>query len=80
MQYSSPVSGDRKCQILTVWFLLLDDEPISRSHFSSVLHILPLKQYKGLISMKSMKTQIFLQKNACGLAIFLKFLTSMVIQ
>jgi hypothetical protein len=28
-----------------VWFLLLDNEPISGSHFSSFLHILPVKQY-----------------------------------
>jgi hypothetical protein len=42
-----PVSGDRTCQILTVWFLSLDDEPIRGSHFSSFLHILPLKQYNG---------------------------------
>jgi hypothetical protein len=47
MQDSSPVSGGSTCQMLTVWFLLLDNEPISRSHFFSVLHILPLKQYKG---------------------------------
>jgi hypothetical protein len=41
------VSGDRTCQILKVWFLLVDKEPISGSHFSRFLHILPLKQYKG---------------------------------
>jgi hypothetical protein len=46
-QDSSPVSGDRTCQILTAWFLLLDKEPISGSHFSSFLHNFPLKQYKG---------------------------------
>jgi hypothetical protein len=44
MQHSSPVSGDRTCQILTVWFLLLDKEPSSGSLFFSFLHILPLKQ------------------------------------
>ena len=40
-------SGGSTCQILTVRFLILDNEPISGSHFSSFLHILPLKQYKG---------------------------------
>ncbi len=35
-------------------------EPISGSHFSSFLQILPLKQYNGWISMKSMKRQIIL--------------------
>ncbi len=49
-------------QNFEVWFLLQDNEPISRSYFSSFLHILPLKQYTGWISMKSMKTQIILQK------------------
>ncbi len=49
-------------QNFEVWFLLQDNEPISRSPFSSFLHILPLKQYTGWISMKSMKTQIILQK------------------
>ncbi len=44
-QASSPVSDDSKCQIFTVWFLILDNEPISGSHFSSFLHIFPLKQY-----------------------------------
>ncbi len=39
----------------------MDNEPISGSHFSSFLHILPLKLYNGWISMKSMKTQIILQ-------------------
>jgi hypothetical protein len=34
-------------QTFEVWFLLLDNEPISGSHFSSFLYILPLKQYKG---------------------------------
>jgi hypothetical protein len=60
-QASSPVSEDSKCQIFTVWFLILD-----KAHqwvsLSSLLHIFPLKQYKGLISMKSKKTQIILQK------------------
>jgi hypothetical protein len=41
-QDSSPVSGDSTCQIFTVWFLLLDNEPNSGSPFSSFLHILPL--------------------------------------
>jgi hypothetical protein len=44
------------------WFLLLDNAPISGSNFSSFLHILPLEQYKGWLSMKSKKTQIILQK------------------
>jgi hypothetical protein len=39
MQDSSPVSGDSTCQILTVWILLLDNEPISGSHFSRFLNI-----------------------------------------
>jgi hypothetical protein len=60
-QASSPVSEDSKCQIFTVWFLILD-----KAHqwvsLSSFLHIFPLKQYKGLISMTSKKTQIILQK------------------
>jgi hypothetical protein len=48
-------------QIFEVCFLLLDNEPISWSHFSIFLHILHLKQYNGRISMKSMKTHIILQ-------------------
>ena len=47
MQDSPPVSGDITFQIFTVWFLLLDNDPISWSHFSSFLHIFPLKKYKG---------------------------------
>jgi hypothetical protein len=42
-----PVTMAYKHQILTVSFLLLDNEPIRGSHFFSFLHILPLKQYKG---------------------------------
>ncbi len=40
-------------QNFEVWFLSLGSEPISGSHLSSFLHILPLKQYNGCISMKS---------------------------
>ncbi len=47
-------------QKFEVWFFFLDNEPISGSYFSSFLHILPLKQYNGLISMKSMKNLIIL--------------------
>jgi hypothetical protein len=39
-------------EILLFSYSLLGNEPISRSHFSSFLHILPLKQYKGRISIK----------------------------
>ncbi len=35
----------------------------------------PLKQYKGWILMKRMKTQIILQKNTCGLSIFFTMVT-----
>jgi len=45
-------------QNFEVWFFLLDKEPNSGSHSSSFLHILPLKQYNGWISMKSMRTKI----------------------
>jgi len=37
-----------------------NDELIRASHFSSFLHILPLKQYNSWISKKNMKTQIIL--------------------
>jgi hypothetical protein len=36
------VSRAYKCQIFKVCFLLLDNEPMSGSHFSSFLHISPL--------------------------------------
>ncbi len=53
------VSSAYKCK---VWFLSKDESPsVGGSHFSSFLHILPLKQYSGWISMKSMKRQIILQ-------------------
>jgi hypothetical protein len=34
-------------QNFEVLFLLLDNEPVSGSHFSSFLHLLPLKQFNG---------------------------------
>ncbi len=34
-------------QDFEVWFLLLDNKPVSGSHFSRFLHILPPKQYNG---------------------------------
>ena len=57
---SYPVTRAYTMQNFEVWFLSLDDEPIRGSHFSSFLHILPLNQYNGWISMKSMKRQFFL--------------------
>jgi hypothetical protein len=78
-QDSSPVSGDRTYQIVIVWFLLLDKEPISGSHFSSFLHFLPLKQYKGWFSMKSIKHKLFCRK-CLWVSYFYKFLTSLVLQ
>ncbi len=54
---SYPVSRAHKCKF-EVWFLWLDNEPISGAYFSTFLHILPLKQSNGWISMKSMKRQI----------------------
>jgi hypothetical protein len=41
-QLAGPINAN-----FEVWFLLLDNEPISGSHFSSFLHILPLKLYNG---------------------------------
>ncbi len=47
-QYSSPVTGGVcKCHIFTFSYLLLGNKPISGSHFSILLHISPLKEYKG---------------------------------
>ncbi len=59
-QISYPVSRAYTMQNSEVWFHSLDDEPIRGSHFSSFLHILPLKLHNCWISMKSMKTQIIL--------------------
>jgi hypothetical protein len=44
---SYPVTKACTMQNSEVWFLSLDDEPIRVYHFSSFLHILPLKQYNG---------------------------------
>jgi hypothetical protein len=57
-----------KHKILTVCSLLLDNEPISGSHFSSFLHILPVKQYNGLNFNENYEN--YSTVNACGLAIF----------
>ena len=55
-----PVNRAYTCQIFSFSYSLLGNEPIGGSHFSSFLHILPLKQYKGRISIKSMKMKIIL--------------------
>ena len=47
-------------QILQFSYFLPGNEPIRGSHFSSFQHILPLKQYNGWISIKSIKTKIIL--------------------
>ncbi len=57
---SYPVTRAYTHKILLFSYSLLGNEPISGSHFSSFLHILPLKQYKGRISIKSMITKIIL--------------------
>jgi hypothetical protein len=49
---SYPVTRAYTHEILLFSYSLLGNEPISGSHFSSFLHILPLKQYKGRISIK----------------------------
>ena len=49
-------------QNFEVWLLLLDNETISGSHFSSFLHILPLKQFNGWISIKVWKDKLFYSK------------------
>ncbi len=54
-----PVNRAYTCQIFSFSYSL-GNEPISGSHFSSFLLILPLKQYKGWISIKSLKTKIIL--------------------
>ena len=71
---SYPVTKAYTHKILLFSYSLLGNKPISGSHFSSFLHILPIKQYKYRISIKSMKTKIILYYvNACGLAIFSNF-------
>ncbi len=57
---SHPVNRAYTHQILQFSYFLLGNEPIRGSHFSSFLQILPLKQYKGWISIKSIKTKIIL--------------------
>ncbi len=47
-RFSYPVTRAYTQQILIFSYLSLVDEPIRGSHFSSFLHILPLKQYNGL--------------------------------
>jgi hypothetical protein len=44
---SHPVNRAYTYQILQFSYFLLGNEPIRGSHFSSFLHILPLKQYNG---------------------------------
>ena len=44
---SHPVNRAYTHQILQFSYFLLGNEPIRGSHFSSFLHILPLKQYNG---------------------------------
>jgi hypothetical protein len=69
-QFSYPVSMAYICKNSDVWFLSLNNEPISGSHFSCFLHILPLKQYNGGILMKETN---YSSGNDCGLAIFSNF-------
>jgi hypothetical protein len=57
---SHPVNRAYTHKILQFSYSLLGNEPIRGSHFSSFLHILPLKQYNGLISIKRIKTKIIL--------------------
>ncbi len=57
---SYPVTRAYTHKSLLFSYSLLGNEPMSGSHFSSFLHILPLKQYKCRISIKSMKTKIIL--------------------
>jgi hypothetical protein len=45
----------------------------SGSHFSSFLHMLPLKQYNGWISNEKYEKTNYSTVNACGLAIFTNF-------
>ncbi len=44
---SYPVNRAYTHKILLFSYSLLGNEPIKGSHFSSFLHILPLKQYNG---------------------------------
>jgi hypothetical protein len=44
---SHPVNRAYSHQILQFSYFLQGNEPIRGSHFSSFLHILPLKQYNG---------------------------------
>jgi hypothetical protein len=44
---SYPVTRAYTHKILQFSYSLLGNEPIRGSHFSSFLHILPLKQYNG---------------------------------
>jgi hypothetical protein len=53
-----PVSRAYTCQIFSFSYSLLGNEPISGSHFSSFLRILPLTN-KGRISIKSLKKKLF---------------------
>jgi hypothetical protein len=57
---SYPVTRAYTHKMLLFSYSLLGNEPMSGSRFSSFLHILPLKQYKCRISIKSMKTKIIL--------------------
>ncbi len=67
-QDSSPVSRDRTCQILRVWFLLLDKEPISGSQFSSFFFASERLNFN-----EKYRNINYSAENACGLAIFFKF-------
>ncbi len=70
---SHPVNRAYTHKILQFSYSLQGNEPIRGSHSSSFLHILPLKQYNGCISIKSIKNENYSILNACGLAIFSNF-------
>jgi hypothetical protein len=54
-------------QNFEVWFLFLDNEPISGSHFSSLLHILPLKHGSSLIYLSLSEIPIWTHQRQFGL-------------
>ena len=58
-----PVNRAYTCQFFSFSYSLLGNEPISGSHFSSFLHILPLKQYNGWkFQRKAWKDKLFYSK------------------
>ncbi len=72
---SHPVNRAYTHNILQFSYFLLGNEPIRGSQFSSFLHVLPCNS----INEKSENTNCS-TLNACGLAIFFKFLPSLVLQ